>query len=176
MYLVNNARPDIAFKVNLLIRYSTTPIIRHWNRVKDVLWYLWGTPNMSLFYLKNQNLSIIGYVNIEYLSDLHNDKSQTTFIFLHGGTTISWKSCKQTLIGTSTNHSEIITLYEATCECAWLYRVINHIQVPCDIKLIGSPIIIYEDNTIYITQIQSCYVKSNIIKHITLKLFHLHKL
>jgi hypothetical protein len=91
--------------------------------VKDVLRYLQGTPDLSLFYPKNQDLSLIGYADAGYLSDLHNDKSQTCFEFLHGGTTISLKCCKQNLIGTSTNHSEIIALYEAVRECAWLRRV-----------------------------------------------------
>jgi hypothetical protein len=50
----------------------------------------------------------------------------------------------------STNHSEIIALYEAARECAWLCRVINHIQVSCGIEPIGSPIIIYVDNAVCI--------------------------
>jgi hypothetical protein len=53
----------------------------------------------------------------------------------------------------STNHSKIIALYEAARECAWLRRVINHIQVSCGIELIGSPTIIYEDNVAYVAQI-----------------------
>jgi hypothetical protein len=40
MYLINNARPDITFTVNLLARYSTAPTMCHWNAVKDVLRYL----------------------------------------------------------------------------------------------------------------------------------------
>jgi hypothetical protein len=36
MYLANNTRPDIAFIVNLLARYSVAPTMRHWNGVKDV--------------------------------------------------------------------------------------------------------------------------------------------
>jgi hypothetical protein len=40
MYLVNNIRPDIAFTVILLARYSVAPTMRHWNGVKDVLRYL----------------------------------------------------------------------------------------------------------------------------------------
>jgi len=36
------------------------------------------------------------------------------FVILHGGTTTSWKSSKLTLLAISTNHSEIITLYEAS--------------------------------------------------------------
>jgi hypothetical protein len=150
MYLANNIRPDIAFTVNLLARFSAAPTICHWNGVKDVLRYLRGTPDLGLFYLKNQNLSLNSYADAGYLSDPHNDKSQTRFIFLHGRTPISWKSCKQILIGTSTNHSEIIALYEAARECAWLRRVINHIQVLCGIESIGSHIIIYEDNAAYI--------------------------
>jgi hypothetical protein len=62
-------------------------------------------------------MSLIGYADAGYLSDPHNGKSHTSFMFLHRGTTISWKSCKQTLIGTFTNHSEIIALYEAAHEC-----------------------------------------------------------
>jgi hypothetical protein len=54
--------------------------------------------------------------------------------------------------------------------------VINHIQVSCGIELIGSPIIIYEANAACITQMQSCYVKSNVTKHITHKLFYPHEI
>jgi hypothetical protein len=66
-------------------------------------------------------------------------------MFLHGGTVILWKSYKQTLIDTSTNHFETIALYKAACECVWLRRVIDHIQVSCGSKPIRSPTIIYED-------------------------------
>jgi hypothetical protein len=89
MYLVNNTRPDIAFTVNLIIRFNAAPTIRHWNGIKDVLRYLWGTPDPGLFYSKNQDLSFIDYADVRYLSDPRNDKFQTGFIFLHGGMTIS---------------------------------------------------------------------------------------
>jgi hypothetical protein len=76
----------------------------------------------------------------------------------------------------SINHSEIITLYEATRECVRLRRVINHIQVSCGIEPIGSPTIIHKDNAACVTQIQSGYVKSNVTKYITPKLFYPHEL
>jgi hypothetical protein len=37
MYHVNNMRPNIAFAVNVLARFSVAPTMRHWNGVKDVL-------------------------------------------------------------------------------------------------------------------------------------------
>jgi hypothetical protein len=97
-------------------------------------------------------------------------------MFLHGETVISWRSYKQTLIGMSTNHSEIIALYKAACECIWLHRVINHIQVSCGIESIGSPTIIYKNNADCVAQMQLDYVKSNVTKHITPKLFYPHEL
>jgi hypothetical protein len=57
-------------------------------------------------------------------------------MFLHGGTASSWKSSKQNLIATSTNHLEIIMLYEASRVCAWLRRMIDHIHI-CGMGAIG---------------------------------------
>jgi hypothetical protein len=36
MYLANNTIPDIAFALNLLVRYSAAPTMSHWNGVKDI--------------------------------------------------------------------------------------------------------------------------------------------
>jgi hypothetical protein len=94
MYLVNNTRPDIAFTVNCLARHSVAPIIRHWNDIKNILRYLNGTINLGLFFRRNQESDLIGYVDAAYLSDRQNDRSQTRFMFLHGGNAISWKSIK----------------------------------------------------------------------------------
>jgi hypothetical protein len=55
----------------------------------------------------------------------------------------------------STNHSEIITLYEASRECVWLHRVINQIQTSCGMGVLESPMIIYKDNAACVAQIQT---------------------
>jgi len=176
MYVANCTRPDIAFAVNLLARHSAAPTKCHWTRVKNIFRYLQGTIDLGLFYQFDQNKSIIGYTDAGYLSDPHNARSQTGFVFLHGGTAISWKSSKQTLVATSTDHSEIIALYEASRECVWLRRMINHIQQSCDIGSITKPTIIYEDNSACIAQMNAGYIKSNITKHIAPKLFYPHEL
>jgi hypothetical protein len=91
------------------------------------------TIDLSLFFQRNQEFDLIGYANAGYLSDPQNGRSQTGFVFLHVATAISWKYAKQTLIATYTNHSEIITLYEASRESVWLRGVINHIETSCGI-------------------------------------------
>jgi hypothetical protein len=50
MYLANNTRPDIAFTVNYLVRHSATPIMRHWNDIKNILRYLNVTIDLGLFF------------------------------------------------------------------------------------------------------------------------------
>jgi hypothetical protein len=49
-------------------------------------------------YLLLTNPTLIGYTDAGYLSDPHNARSQTGFVFLQGGTTISLKSSRQTLV------------------------------------------------------------------------------
>ena len=94
MYLANCIRPDIAFAVNLLASHSADSTHRHWTGAKCILRYLNGTKDLGLFFKKNHDPSMIGYTDAGYLSDPHNRKSQTRFVFLHGGTAISWKSSK----------------------------------------------------------------------------------
>ena len=65
-------------------------------------------------------MTLVGCSGAGYMSDPHNATSQTYYVFLCGGTTISWRSIKQTMVTTSSNHSEIIALYEASRECVWL--------------------------------------------------------
>ena len=156
--LVNSTMPVIAFAVNLLARHSAAPTKRHWVGGKQILRYLNGTKDLSLFYEKNQDPTLVGYTDAGYLSDPHNARSQTGFVFSHGGTAISWKSSKQTLVATSTNHSEIIALYEASRECVWLRRMVNYIQRSCCIGSLESPTIIYEDNIACVIQMQTGYI------------------
>jgi hypothetical protein len=178
MYIANYMKSDLAFALNLLARHSAAPNKLHWLGVKNIFRYVQGTKDLGIFFQFQRNLGsdMIGYTNGGYLFDPHNARSQTSFVFLHGGTAISWKSSKQSLVATSTNHFEIITLYEASRECVWLCRMINHIQQSCGVGSIESPTIIYEDNAVGVAQMQTGYIKSNITKHIAPKLFYPHEL
>nr|CAN78333.1 hypothetical protein VITISV_015045 [Vitis vinifera] len=98
MYLVNCTRPDIAFSVNLLARYNSAPTRRHWNGIKHILRYLRGTTDMGLFYSRESKQQLLGYADAGYLSDPHKGRSQTGYVFNCNGTTISWRSVKQTMV------------------------------------------------------------------------------
>ncbi|KAL0533448.1 hypothetical protein IC582_030288 [Cucumis melo] len=152
MYLANNTRSDIAFSVNLLARYSSSPTKRHWNGVKNVL-------------------------HAGYLSDPHKARSQTGYLFTCGGTAISWRSVKQTMTATSSNHAEILAIHEASRECVWLRSMTHHIRETCGLSFSKNlPTILFENNTACIAQIKGRYIKGDRTKHISPKLFYTHDL
>ncbi|KAL4031307.1 hypothetical protein IC575_009583 [Cucumis melo] len=177
MYLANNTRPNIAFLVNLLARYSSSPTKRHWNGVKHALRYLRGTIDMGLFYSNKSNFDLVSYADAGYLSNPHKARSQTGYLFTCGGTAISWRSVKQTMTATSSNHAEILAIHEASRECVWLRSMTHHIRETCGLSFSKNlPTMLFEDNTACITQIKGWYMKGDRRKHISPKLFYTHDL
>ena len=81
MYLANCTRPDIAFEVNLLARYSAAPTRRHWVGVKTILRHLQGTQNLGLWFPKNQFPTMVGYVDAGYMSDPHKPDHRLVLSF-----------------------------------------------------------------------------------------------
>ena len=177
MYLANCTRPDIAFSVNLLVRYSSAPTRRHWKGIQHILRYLSGTTDMGLFYSNKSKEKLLGYADAGYLSDPHKARSQTGYVFNYNGTAISWRSVKQTMVATSSNHSEIIAIHEASRECIWLRSMIHHIQESCGLSSVkDKPTILFEDNAACIAQIKGGYIKGDRTKHISPKFFYTHEL
>ncbi|KAL6571984.1 hypothetical protein OROMI_012942 [Orobanche minor] len=117
------------------------------------------------------------YSDAGYLSDPHQAKSQTGYIFTCGGTAISWKLVKKTLTATSSNHSEIIAIHEASRECVWLRDMTSHIQESCGLASSkDNPTVLYEDNAACIAQLKEGYIQGDRTKHIFPKLVYTHDL
>ncbi|KAG7549820.1 Reverse transcriptase RNA-dependent DNA polymerase [Arabidopsis thaliana x Arabidopsis arenosa] len=171
MYLANCTRPDIAFATNLLARYNSSPTRRHWNGIKHIFRYLQGTIDLGLYYPRNSEFGLVGFADAGYLSDPHKSRSQTGYVFTIGGTAISWRSQKQTIVATSSNHAEIIALHEACRECVWLRSMTNHIQEASGLVIKREPTRLYEDNAACVAQIEEGYIKSDRTKHIPPRFF-----
>ena len=176
MYLANSTRPDIAFAVNLLARYSSRPTKRHWAGVKQILRYLRGTEDYGLFFQRKSESDLVGYADAGYLSDPHSCRSQTGYVFLSGGTAISWRSSKQTLVTTSSNHAEIVALFEACKECVWLRSVQQFVKTSCGMAPSTNPTTIFEDNSACVSQVNTGFIKGDRTKHIAPKMFYAKEL
>ena len=132
---------------------------------------------MGLFYSNKSKEILLGYADARYLSDPHKARSQTGYVFNYNETAISWRSVKKTMVATSSNHSEIIAIHEASHECIWIRSMIHHIQESCGLSSIkDKPTILFEDNVARIAQIKGGYIKGDRTKHISPKFFYTHEI
>ena len=160
-----------------VLRYSSYPTRRHWNGVKHILRYLRGTIDMGLYYPNVPKAKLIGYADAGHMSDPHNARSQTGYLFTCGDTVISWRSTKQSITATFSNHAEILAIHEASWECFWLRYVIHHIRGSCGLSFSKEvSTTLYEDNVACIVQLKNGYIKGDRTKHISPKFFFTHDL
>ncbi|GJR72297.1 retrotransposon protein, putative, ty1-copia subclass [Tanacetum coccineum] len=71
MYLMVCTRPDIVYAVNVVSRYLGNPGKNHWEAVKWILKYLWGTAHVGLVYQTNRgnHVDVTGFVDSDYAKD-----------------------------------------------------------------------------------------------------------
>lgn len=147
-YLDNCTRPNIIFVVILLARFSSCLTERHLKGIKQIFQYLRGLSDLGLFYSNNTNPIFPDFAIAGYLSDPLNAKSHTGYVFIYG----DLKS--KTLITTSLNHVEVVSLHEAIKECKWLRSLTRHIQGAFSLQTDKNPIILYEDNAACVTHMK----------------------
>jgi len=143
MYFANNMRPNITnitFGMNLLARYSSIAMWRHWKRVKDMLHYLHRTTDMSLFYPRCFYLvSKVSMMPNTCLILIEDDLKLDiyTYTFSHNCMAISLcfikkntysyfiKSCWNSTLSWSKSRILVIEIYN------WTYTVIMQIVIGC---------------------------------------------
>ncbi|CAM8913901.1 unnamed protein product [Rhodiola kirilowii] len=124
MYAMTSTRPDIAFAVGKLSRYTSNPSVDHWQAVHRILQYLKGTMNLGLVYSKFPSV-IEGFSDAIWISNEEHHSSTSGWVFLLGGGAISWASKKQTCISSSTMEYEFVSLAVASKEADWLKNMIH---------------------------------------------------
>ena len=128
MYLMNCTRPDIAYAVSKLSRFTSNPGEDHWIAMTRVLRYLRYTLNDGLYYTRYPAV-LEGYCDANWISDTKDSKSTSGYVFVLGGAAVSWKSSKQTCIARSTMESEFIALDKAGEEAEWLRQFLEDIPI-----------------------------------------------
>ena len=124
MHLMNFFRPDIAYAVCRLSKYTHNPNNYHWSALARLMKYLIGTMNYCILY--NGFLVVLeGYNDANWISDSDEIKSTSGYVLTLGGGAIAWKSSKQTLIATSTMESKFIALKSTGKEVEWLRNFLS---------------------------------------------------
>ncbi|GJT67365.1 retrovirus-related pol polyprotein from transposon TNT 1-94 [Tanacetum coccineum] len=126
MYLMTGTRPDLAYAVSRLSRYTSNPSYGHWKAITRVLHYLRYSRDYGLHYDRHPAV-IEGYSDANWISDIKDSRSTSGYVFTLGGAAISWKSSKQTVIAKSTMESEFIALDKCGEEAEWLRQFVEDI-------------------------------------------------
>ncbi|KAL0332983.1 UNVERIFIED_CONTAM: Retrovirus-related Pol polyprotein from transposon TNT 1-94 [Sesamum calycinum] len=151
MYIMNCTRPDIAYAVNKLSRFTSNLSKDHWKGLIRVLRYLKYTSNYGLHYTRYPAV-LEGYSDANCISDSKDTKSTSGYVFTIGGGAVSWKSSKQTCIARSTMESEFIALDKAGEEAEWLRNFLE--DIPCWTKPVPA-IMVHCDSQSAIGRAQS---------------------
>ncbi|GJV99549.1 retrovirus-related pol polyprotein from transposon TNT 1-94 [Tanacetum coccineum] len=112
MYIMNCTRPDLAYSVSRLSRYSHNPGRDHWDALVRVLQYLKHTMAYGLHYTKYPPV-LEGYCDANWISNHNEGKSTSGYVFTFGGAVVSWKASKQTVNTRSTMEAEFVALDKA---------------------------------------------------------------
>ena len=86
-YITNCTRPDIAYSVNRLARYTSNPSKDHWDALVRVLRYLKYSMNYGLHYTKYPPV-LEGYSDANWISN-DTEKATSGYVFTLGGAAVS---------------------------------------------------------------------------------------
>jgi len=175
MYLMICTRPDLAFTLSRLSKFSSRPGTKHAAAIKRVLRYLVGTQDMGIAFnipsSSSPATNLLGYSDSDFAADLNNRRSTSGFVFLLNGGPISWKSKQQSLVTTSTHDAEYVGLSIASKEVIWLRKLLLALLPDYTEHKMPENALYCDNQGAITTANQATYMVSGRSKHIDVR-FH----
>jgi hypothetical protein len=100
-YLASDTSRDISNVVRKLSRFTSNLRDDHWLAIEGVMHYLSGTMDYEIHYSRYPTV-LDGYNDANWIYDVDELYAISGYIFALGGATVSWRSCKQTILMRST--------------------------------------------------------------------------
>nr|GEU79991.1 retrovirus-related Pol polyprotein from transposon TNT 1-94 [Tanacetum cinerariifolium] len=119
MYLTSG-RPDIIHATCLCAQYQAKPTEKHLKEVKRIFCYLRGTVNMGLWYTKDSDFELTGFLDVDYAGCKDTFKSTSGGAQYLGENLVSWSSKKQDCTTLSTTEAEYVSLSACCAQVLWM--------------------------------------------------------
>nr|GEV14712.1 zinc finger, CCHC-type [Tanacetum cinerariifolium] len=154
MYVMISTRPDIAYAVGRLSRFTSNPSRQYWKAITRVFKYLRGTKDYGVSYVGYPSV-LEGYSDASWINHVEDLFSTSGWVFPLGGGAISWASKKQTCITRSTIEFEFVALAAVGKEAEWLRNLIHEIPIwpkpitPISIRCDSAPSMARKYSKIY---------------------------
>lgn len=88
-----------------------------------MLCYLRGATSYGIYYTGYPSV-LKGYSDSNWISDADEIKATSGYVFTLTSATVSWRSCKQTILTRSTIEAELVALNIAIVEAEWLRELL----------------------------------------------------
>ncbi|XP_057520735.1 protein ACCELERATED CELL DEATH 6-like [Amaranthus tricolor] len=124
---LSHTRPNIAYAVGIVSKFMHQPQVEHMAAVLRILRYLKGTSNKGVFYLKNDNLDLIGYTDVDWAGDRDDRKSTSGYFTFVGGNLVTWKSKKQKVVALSSAEAEFRGIAKGVTEIRWIRKLLGEL-------------------------------------------------
>lgn len=115
---VTNTRPDIAFSVNKLSRYLSSPTVKQWQAAKRILRYLIGTMNYGIHLKPYSHLNLYGFCDADWGVTHEDRKSISGYCVFLGNSLVSWSSKEQHVVSRLSTEFEYKAITDVACELA----------------------------------------------------------
>ena len=169
MYIAIASRPDIAFTVGALSRFTSNPGLAHWKAVQHLFRYMQQTKDLKLTYAPDpsQTSLFTTYSDADHAGNPDNRKSTSGYVVKIGTGAVSWSSRLQTLHTTSTTQSEYVAAVAAGQEMLWLKNLFTEMgfSVP-----LGLPMCIDNQSAIQVAKNPEHHGR---MKHLDLRFYWL---
>ena len=157
LYLATNTRPDIAFAVSQVARFSSAPKKSHATAIKTIVRYLVRTRDKGTIFTPTTDFKLDCYVDADF-AGLHgrkpqdnpvSAKSRTGYVLTFCGCPLIWRSQLQSSVALSTLQAEYHALSQAMRSVIATRRVIEellgNLKLPFPKPTIFSEV--FEDNS-----------------------------
>jgi hypothetical protein len=142
-YAMTGTRPDLAFAVGYLGRFSEKPTSEHWAAGMHVLRYIAGTLDYGLAYGQpGSDLVLRGYSDSTWILCPETSRSTNGYVITLGGCAIAWQSHRQSRIASSSTDAEYLGLTDCSKTIIGVRDLLGELGLTQN-----GPTTLYGDNT-----------------------------
>ena len=105
------------------------PTMTHLKTAKRILRYLKGTLDYGLLYSPSKGFKLVGYSDSDWVGDMDDRKSTTSFVFYKCDTAFTWMSKKQPILTLSTCEAKYVAATSDVCHAIWLRSLLKELQM-----------------------------------------------
>ena len=123
---------DIAFSVGVYARFQVAPKESHFTAVKRIIRYINGTSDYGIWYSRDSNECLVGYLDADWAECVDDRKSTSGGCFYLGNNMVSWMSKKKILVSLSTIEAEYIAAGSCCAQLLWMKKLLHDYGITQD--------------------------------------------